>query len=286
MTPLLTIITPIHRMEGKLDNLCVWLSETNEISVEIILIDDLHSKITTDEINKIIHNFPLAPIKIIRGKFNSPGESRNAALVTALGKWVMFWDSDDVGFPKRVIEALKEIEVQTDVVIFSFEICSWNDHSNTSRYSVSELWSSLLEITAKPGIWRMAIRREFLNDVRFPHVLMAEDQIFLSRLNLKSPTFQYINIVAYRYFKNVPDQLTSDRNSLLNLREALVISRRELSTVPNNLVNADLYLRQCLAALKFGNLSLKIHSLVRLFEFLLSTQVINRMKLLFRVVNV
>lgn len=285
MIPLLTIITPVHNMAGKLGNLRTWLKEATVTQAEIILVDDLFSEFTSGELEQICREYPESQLKVIKGNFKSPGESRNAAIAKANGEWVVFWDSDDIGHPAEVVDALNKVSRSTDLTVFAFEICDWKDRTLSTRIPVLSSWQNLIEITNMPGLWRIAVRRTFLADIRFPHLLMAEDQVLLSRLSSKTPRLTFVDVVAYSYFKNVPDQLTSKKTPLLNIEEALRISRDELQVTPKNIANLDLYLRQCLSAVKFGNIHLKMNAVWHLLAFFSNGPLLTKTKLIKRILN-
>jgi hypothetical protein len=69
--PLLSIICPVWKMEGKLQNLQTWISQISD-SVEVVLVYDESPDETLKELEGIVgcHQRP-EQIKILTGKFGS-----------------------------------------------------------------------------------------------------------------------------------------------------------------------------------------------------------------------
>ena len=66
----------------------------------VALVYDESSDGTLKELKSIVGgNQRSEQIKILTGKFGSPGLGRNPGLTGASGEWACFWDSDDLGYP-------------------------------------------------------------------------------------------------------------------------------------------------------------------------------------------
>jgi hypothetical protein len=97
---------------------------------------------------------------------------------------------------------------------------------------------------------------------------MAEDQIFLAMIGLKKPTINYVDQVAYRYFKNVPSQLTTSRRAISDLK----LSTQEMAKICEisglNRFNSELFLRQSITGIIHSPITGKLEFIVGIIQFL------------------
>ena len=220
MRPTISVICPVRNMEGKLQNLENWVKLCDS-SFQIVLVSDSSTDNTLSELKKIKTANPFSRIEIIEGLFGSPGCARNAGIALAEGEWVVFWDSDDVGNPKLLTDALQKYDpTALDAIAFGYEI-----YSGTSRIKSWVLWPStdkmcIEKMTLNPGIWRFFFKKSSIRDIEFSNLSMAEDQLFINDFMRKSPQIAFANDVAYRYFVNRENQLTSSKSALEDLRVA------------------------------------------------------------------
>ena len=210
-------------MAGRLDNLKLCISECTDLPISFILIHDIQDNGTSSELKKILLDNVHLDIKLIEGKYGSPGFARNAGLKEPLAPWVIFWDSDDVPKPQTVIDALKKAGNEPHLIIGDFFTNSSNEIREI-RHS-----GKLSNVAMNPGLWRFIIRRDILSDVKFCSTRMGEDQIFLIDLNPESRNILFSDEIFYEYFLGDPLQLTSVQREIDEVEDALVLAKNKLA---------------------------------------------------------
>jgi glycosyltransferase involved in cell wall biosynthesis len=228
----LSVVVPVTNMAGRLRRLESWIEKSHTL-IEIIIVHDFRDQETHEELINLSTQYQ---IRIINGVYGSPGAARNAGIDEASKKWVIFVDSDDFPEITEYIKIIQEAEFRSCCVgIGSYSV----KDSETNL----ELWKSILPMNAKkrdrylgtdPGIWRYAFKREFIGDLRFPSLSMAEDIVFLSQIHLLNPSIFASPKVVYNYFRNNPSQLTYGKalhkDSLQSLELIFAIEARFSST--------------------------------------------------------
>jgi glycosyltransferase involved in cell wall biosynthesis len=206
---LLSIIVPIAKMSGKLQNLKNWLSMIKTEEIEVLLIHDHQDEKTKHELELVIAEFKFLDIVLIEGRWGNPGGPRNKGLELSKGEWVVFWDSDDTGNPINIFSALSKVQTKTEILIGRFDVYNNSTkellHTNQKHYSLNSLANNL-------GIWRIAIKRNVAIKSKFPPLCIAEDIVFLVNLKLFDHTIEFADLNFYTYNINLMDQLTSRTN--------------------------------------------------------------------------
>jgi hypothetical protein len=88
----------------------------------------------------------------------------------------------------------------------------------------------LLQVPKNLGLWRMIFRREFLSEIEFPELQMAEDQVFFGKVLTNSPKIQFVKNALYTYVQGHQGQITRSREALLQTPQAI---RQLQVTIPN-----------------------------------------------------
>lgn len=240
----LTVIVPISRMAGKLQNLKMWISLVIGTNIKVVLVHDFQDTATSEELIDFIDLIRTPQIVLIEKYFGSPGLARNAGLLLAVTKWCCFWDSDDIPNLERTISNIGNAKPDTDVIISNFEIVNNRNSTFVDHYS------NLDHVALNPGLWRMVFKTEILKGKKFLDLLMGEDQIFLLDIDISNRNVEFSKEVTYSYITDIEGQLTNQAN--LN-------SLRALSVIENSVLHAKytlntflsiLYLRLFLSSLK------------------------------------
>jgi len=216
---LLTIVTPISQMAGRLQNLQTWLSHLGKLSIEVILIHDKKDEITGVALREMIYKLDDSRITFLEGSYGGPGLARNAGMQAATGKWVCFWDSDD-------IPQVQDFYLMVQAADASNSECAVGGftavHDTTGERKSHFLSKDYLkEIAINPGIWRFAFKRNELKGLWFSSLMMAEDQIFLANFNIPDRRIEIFSKSVYHYFIGGDFHLTKSRESLKDLPIAI-----------------------------------------------------------------
>ena len=259
--PLLTVITPIAGMAGRLDKLESWLIEASSLPIEIILVHDIQDEQTGKELKSIANNARNESIKLIEGTFGGPGLARNAGIELAKGEWVSFWDSDD--FPQ--VEDFYNMVVSAAASSAECAVGGFTAvHDVTGKNKSHTLTENYLdEIAINPGIWRFAFKRSAVKDILFSSLKMAEDQLFLAKFGIPSRRVEISSQSIYQYFLGENFHLTRSKAALRDLPVAVSNSFsiiEKLSKV--NVRFASILLsRQIITALRTGNITTRLQVL-------------------------
>jgi len=271
MTPLLSLVVPLRNITGKSKNLERWLGSSELCKIEVILVEDIDDPSTTQVLNDLMNHLGSAQVKLISAKFGSPGAARNAGKAIAKGKWIAFWDADDRGYPEVAVDVLgiEQVDTTVDIIVFSFETRDWNSDAILSREHVDSSESNLDDIASNPGIWRMIFKAEFIKNLDFPNYRMAEDQVFLARVNNQNPRTRFVDRVVYTYYRSVPGQLTTSISAVSDLSQSIKDMNELCSLSSKSTLNFELYVRQCISGIRHAKPSDKASFIFSLWSFFL-----------------
>jgi len=166
----LSVIVPITGPPSRINNLLSWLSEVNKFNGEVILVHDISDsdtvKLLAKTQSKIGNSFNL---KIIEGKFGSPGAARNAGKRIAESTWVAFWDCDDIPNVKNVDQLLESSAGdELDFLCGSFDVVDVSSQKSVTQHINSgNPTTDLKQIALNPGIWRFIFKRTSIESVFF-----------------------------------------------------------------------------------------------------------------------
>jgi glycosyltransferase involved in cell wall biosynthesis len=258
---LLTVVTPVALMAGRLENLKMWMSHLGLLSVEVILVHDKKDEITGVELRGIVNELEDPRIIILEGEYGGPGLARNAGLNVATGKWVCFWDSDD-------IPQVEDFYLMVQVAEASESECAVGGFTavhDTSGAKKSHLLSKnyLEEIAINPGIWRFAFKRSALEGLWFSSLMMAEDQVFLAGFRIPDRRIEIFAKSVYQYFIGENYHLTNSKESLKDLPRAIghTMSLIHTLTAGNIYFVSILLSRQVITAVRTGNIANRFDAL-------------------------
>jgi glycosyltransferase involved in cell wall biosynthesis len=199
-----------------------------------------------------------------------PGLARDFGSKYCEGEFTIFWDSDDIGYPKEVDEILRQ-GTEFDLLITAFD----SEPTIETRPQNNDIQreEALFKFLLKPGLWRCIIRSSIIKEISFGKSKMGEDQVFLARLLSKNPNIKFHSKVTYKYFRDLPDQLTSQRKSLQELGTSIseVATLLREKPIKSESLLATIYIKLCMSGIKRGNFKIKLDNLLKLLSFLFST---------------
>lgn len=257
----LTVIIPISRMFGRLNELRKTLTRTYDL--DVILVHDVKDQFTSPELHQMIIEIDNPAIKILEGEFGSPGAARNAGLEIVDTEWVTFWDSDDIACHHKYVETIRNKTKEIDIIVCQYNV-NFTSASNTKIATTNSM--SLEDLAIELGLWRMIFRRSHIGETRFTNLLMGEDQLFFLEILEKEPRIDFSTEIVYSYSVGNNSQLTSDPFALSQLDSVIK------SLMQNNRENSSrlrtfkriLILRQLISALSSRYVKGKFH-LLRIF---------------------
>jgi len=221
-------------MAGELELLEGWVKESMNFDLEIIIVHDVQDSKTGIELRELVKTLDVDKIKLIEKAVGSPGLARNLGLNVASGYWIAFWDSDDLPQVAEVMASIGE-NPNCEVIVGRYKM--------HDRFSGVETFSQISKLSywgigENPGIWRMLFRSDILEGVKFNSIRMAEDQVFISQLNLRNRKISFTSRFLYTYFTGRPAQLTRSIikiSDLIIAFDQLIISHRKFENEKNSL---------------------------------------------------
>lgn len=258
---LLTAIIPIKASAIDRDNVISWFSNENAQHIHFILVFDRPTTEMTQANNDLPSLFPNIRIDVIEGQFFGPGPARNEGMRKILGRYVAFWDSDDLPNFDSIISTLSHAKASPELLfVGAFEIRK----SNIENRRIST--SNLVDLARTPGLWRCLIPSNALSGCEFPPLRLGEDQVFLCRVLINIEEIQYVPDLFYTYKYGEPGQLTSlkDFSDLLKAEKILQsITPQNLSKDKSHFI-WNLSSKNLLTVVLRGRFDLKIQAIFRL----------------------
>jgi glycosyltransferase involved in cell wall biosynthesis len=257
-------------MAGKLKPLEESIAAASSVGFKIIVIHDKADDLTEIELRSFFANQDQSKMDLLTGVYNSPGGARNAGVSRVKTDWVTFWDSDDRPVVENLIQ-LYEIVAQSSADVGIGGYTETNSlHQSSSRQYMNES-QELNSIALAPGIWRMIFRTRLVADSPFQSLLLAEDQILLSDIQITKRKIVFLSAVVYNYFSGNPESLTgqsrktgdlvdSISHTLLNIKNQTSNTQREFDWI--------MLAKQALTLLKYGSTQNRIFAVRRLLQFL------------------
>ena len=258
---LLTAIIPIGKMNGNLVILKSWIALISNYSVRVILIHDFQDESTALELKKLVaENLGLEIIQI-SGRFGSPGAARNRALSLVDSEWVAFWDCDDSPLLNNIFNAIDNSDGSVEILVGGFTTRNIDGSLTSKRHSMNP---STKSVSINPGVWRMVFKSGLVSNLRFEELMLAEDQLYLSKMKFATRRVKFISNPFYEYYIGGLNQLT---NNPLVLKDLIVASDKILDDLSDELsseqtvFNLTLVLRQQITVLTKGDYRLKLRSM-------------------------
>lgn len=220
-TSKISIIIPAYNVENYIAKCLFSIIKQSFKDFEILIVDDGATD-RTNEIIKIFSKFDNR-IKLIEQKNQGAGTAKNNALNQAIGKYIIFVDSDDVLLPDALKMAYDTIsQNKVDVVVFGAEgiledkkvNCSYGIENVPNEIKNKILTQKEKYISKLPVIAMCKIYdREFLvkNSIYFQTTKTGEDQIFHIKAILLADKIFILDKNLYGYRKRRKGSLTSSK---------------------------------------------------------------------------
>lgn len=241
--PEFSIIVPVYRVEKYL-NKCVdsVLCQTFE-DFELILVDDG----SPDNCGKICDSYESADsrIKVVHKENGGLSSARNAGLDIAIGKYIIFLDSDDFW---KDNDALQNIcsnltETNADVLIFLAQryyeetgntTDILNSKSNRNNVIDCDKYSAISYMIQnniyKAAAWNKVVKKTLIDNhnMRFKEGRLSEDMDWCGDLLVYSQSFDLYNKAFYQYRQQRVGSITRANNKKL-IEDKLYMCEKGLS---------------------------------------------------------
>jgi len=214
MNTIFSIIIPVYNVEDYLEECIKSVLSQDFSDYEIILVDDG----STDNSGNICDNYRnnYEKIKVIHKENGGSSSARNEGIKKAVGRYILFLDSDDFYCDKSFLSKAFEIS-KTDFDCLWFKTAYF--YSDEERYedhygdydlsifsgSMHNIFMRMLEQKMQlASPCNKVIKRELFleNNLYFEEGIIAEDVEWVIRLFEATSKMCAINKVAYAYRKN------------------------------------------------------------------------------------
>ena len=219
----LSIVIPVSRMAGKLENLKKTISASSSGPIQVILVHDVQDDSTAHELENLVDLVTKERIFLVNGNFGNPGSARNAGLDLCTSDYVAFWDSDDLPNVAESLKMLtKMIEMNAEVAIGGIATIKFGQKDSYSDFPINTIQDekSLFRLAEMPAFTRMIFRREIAQSASFPDISIGEDLAFLGRTSFLNRKIMFYNHCVYLYILDFPGQLTSNNSILKEVSKA------------------------------------------------------------------
>ena len=262
----LSIIVPVTKMHGRLDNFKKMVEDISNLSIQLVVVHDIDDDETGRELQMILKNN--ANTKLIEGNYGSAGGARNAGLELADSKWIGFWDSDDKPEVKQCLDLVAKIKKEQSLVgygnFLKISVIPNKLQKSKNTFNIAGEISSLKPVK-NPGIWRWIFASEVLKNTRFPNLKLGEDVCFLFSTLQKVDKITTTKQVIYKYFVGNPLQSTelwkNDTRIFLVIK---FMNENFISNQKNQNITFGLLVNQFYSSLKLDKLRYKAIS-IKLF---------------------
>lgn len=256
----LSIVIPLTRMFGRLENFKNMLEDAKKFKMQIIVVHDKRDDLTGPELANILLNHE--DVKLIEGEYGSAGAARNAGLSCVNSEWVSFWDSDDEPNVFEFMTLLTKIKNENNSVGYgSFVKKTSNVDPQTKKPNLN-FKNNNFEIVKNPGLWRWIFATDHIKKIKFPNLYLGEDICFLFSVLQITEKITVIDRVVYKYFINNPLQSTQvlKKSSLIYLIVINLNANFSPDQKNKNLI-LGIFVNQVYSCLKHDKLKFKYISL-------------------------
>ena len=242
MNPAVSIIIPVYNTEKYLRECLDSVLAQTMTEIEVLCVDDG----STDSSLAILREYAAKDprLTLYTQDHQFAGAARNLGIKHAVGKYLLFLDSDDVFDPQLVEKSYNRAEeTEADICVFGGELF-FDDSGkrcpapNLCRpdlcpkevFSAADYPDEIFSFTT-PASWNKIFRREFIiaEGIEFPKLRTAEDLVFVLSALACAKRITLLNepLIGYRQH-SASLMHTQDKDplsfyaALLELRERLI----------------------------------------------------------------
>ncbi len=207
-----SIILPIYNVETYLRECVDSILNQTYKNYEIILVDDGSKDRSPDICDELARKNEC--IKVIHKKNGGLSDARNVGTKEALGKYIVYIDSDDFVLDREFLSKLSEkIKRGADLVFYKYqkyfnknrqlEECKFSYSSAMREDTYANKINALVKADAFYGMaWIKAIKKSVLldNQIEFENGLLGEDMEWNYHIIFNASSIEFIDepMIAYR----------------------------------------------------------------------------------------
>lgn len=231
MKALVSVIVPVYNVEKYLEECIGSLLNQTVKDIEVICVDDG----STDTSLSILEGFKNkdSRVKIISQKNGGAGKARNNGIKYAQGKYIYFFDSDDIAAPNLLEKATQRAEeVNADIVAFNGYTFVDDDvktkklkrgfnhniiQDSSEVFSYKDYPQSILSIVNVVP-WNKLIRTDFIkeNDIRFEEISSTNDITFSAVCSARAEKIALVDLALMYYRLGHSGTVSSTKQKNLN----------------------------------------------------------------------
>ena len=288
-----SIIVPVYNTAPYLTRCLDSLVGQTLSNIEIVIVDDG----STDESYEIITQYinKYNNILVIKQKNSGLSVARNAGLLKAQGKYILFVDSDDYIEKDSCEKLFKEAEEHNcDIVAADslMEIKGVRNRVNKKRKisefpqlpcSGQEFLTISFKQNAMPVCAPYALYKRALivnSKIYFEKGLLHEDELWTPQIYIIAKKVSYIEYDFYFHCER-ENSITNSRNQMPNAKARIYISKKLFHILKNKKIVGKKYIYDHLCTLYFDGVMLgKMMSQNKRFGFQTAYSLKNRLKAL------
>lgn len=257
-----------------------WVLPQLPRGLEIIIVLDSDDELVRQSVQQLLHSKP-EDVRLEISQNRNPGSAREVGLRASKGKWVCFWDADDLPEVSTIWRNVISSENQdADIIAGRYRMINFKT-KNQIEYSWAK-HDQVMNLYINPGLWRFVFKRKILEKVSFPPLKMGEDQVFLFRSINASTHMNFVDDFFYNYYQYPSGQLTKLNGNFGDLIKSRDLCMEEYSLTRKRYILLAIY-RQDLTLIKRGRWLIKIKTIFHLVK--LAGESRGNLKTLFKLIK-
>lgn len=214
--PVVSVIVPVYNVELYIEECLDSIIKQSYQELQIIIVDDGSTDTSKQKVKPYLSD---TRVQFIEQANKGLSGARNTGLAAAIGKYILFVDSDDY-LELSTIEELVKLteEKQTDLIRFNGRafLDELNEPIEQNNYDFSQRLQEGREYiqdrfeanrrTFVSPVYLYMVKREVLveNALSFYEGILHEDELFTTQIFLNSSSMLYVNAFYYnrRYREN------------------------------------------------------------------------------------
>lgn len=220
---MVSIITPVYRVEGFIERCAVSLFEQTYADIEYIFVDDCSPDASIERLQQVLERYPSrqSQVKIVRHPVNrGVAAARNSGLDAATGDYIYYVDADDC-IEKDAIELMCAKAAQTGADIVA---CGWFlSFSKNERRMPMPVYADadtalrgMLSGQMRWNLWLYMIKHELYKRHGIRYVEgenVGEDMLVLVKLFSRAQSIAFVDKALYHYTKQNDNSITQMKPS-------------------------------------------------------------------------